>query len=386
MTDYEAAPFDDEILSAYLDDELAPDERVRVDERLAADPQARKLLGELKAVSRAMKELPAVTMDGDLSESVLRRAERSMLVSGERPSDGGPVETAWRLPFGRSKRSWFWAGAALAAGLLLMVHEGRDEPDEPLPNQVALGRRELSTERAPLAMRSVGELREKSVDLPVEAPSLPPATAAAEREIVADRLDASEPASGSVAATDGAQELSSAAVSVGDDLVVVHVNVKPAALQNRVFDALLLKNDIEVEKPVSDDKQATTSDDVDVVLVEADELQVFRCMDALEADDKNYLDIEVDEPFAAKQRARAATEPAELLQKYNRGVVPSRQKIAFAPNRDFYFESARGQSQIAGRLADKQEESPQGQDLLSRSGMNSGQATRMNTAATRRSQ
>ena len=81
--------FDDELLSAYLDDELTPEERARVEERMAADPRARQLLEELRAVSRAMKELPPATLGTDLRETVLRRAERAMLVSGERASARG---------------------------------------------------------------------------------------------------------------------------------------------------------------------------------------------------------------------------------------------------------------------------------------------------------
>ena len=101
MSDLEAANFDDELLSAYLDDELTPEERARVEERLAADPAARQLLDELRAVSRAMKDLPPATLGADLRETVLRRAERAMLVSGERASDFGELDWLTR----RSSRS-----------------------------------------------------------------------------------------------------------------------------------------------------------------------------------------------------------------------------------------------------------------------------------------
>src|SRR3972149_3134877 len=82
MTDFESHPeIDDELLSAYLDDELRPEERARVDARRAADPAARQMLDQLRAASQAMQSLPHETVGQDLRESILRRAEAAMLTS-----------------------------------------------------------------------------------------------------------------------------------------------------------------------------------------------------------------------------------------------------------------------------------------------------------------
>ncbi len=378
----ESLEFDDELLSAYLDDELAPEARAHVEARLAADSQARQLLEELKAVSRAVQGLPAATLDADLRESVLRRAERAMLVPGERVSASGPDEKAWRMPFGRSKRSWFWAGAALAAGLLLMVYDRAAEHDQNLPNEVALRGRDAVIERGPLVLRSVDEVREPSVGFADKVRSARPATVASESDALALREDASGTEGGSVVGTNAAAYKERDLNPAGDRLVVVHVNVNPEALRNRTFDAVLYNNDIEVERPerpVGFEAQAATSGDMDLVLVEAAPLQVFRCLDALEADRKNYLDIEVEDQSTSNHKSRAEAEPAESLQKYNRGVVPPRQKIAFVPNRDyyFYFESARGRVESDRTLTGKREEVLKAQDKLSRSGTASGRAKRM---------
>jgi len=115
MSEAEATDCDDELLSAYLDDELAPEARARVEERLAADPQARQLLDELRSVSRAMRDLPHTVLETDLRESVLRRAERAMLVSGDSAAANRLRDVLRKFPIGRSKRTWAWAGAALAA-------------------------------------------------------------------------------------------------------------------------------------------------------------------------------------------------------------------------------------------------------------------------------
>ncbi|MGE3239552.1 MAG: anti-sigma factor, partial [Pirellulales bacterium] len=98
--------FDDELLSAYLDGELTAEERARVEERLSVDPASRQLLDELRSVSQAMQGLPHAKLSGDLRESVLRRAERSMLVAKDATAAGRPGADGFSLPFGRSKRAW----------------------------------------------------------------------------------------------------------------------------------------------------------------------------------------------------------------------------------------------------------------------------------------
>lgn len=123
--------FDDELLSAYLDDELSPAERARVDERLAADPAARALMEQMRAVSLAVRRLPVEKLDVDLRESILARAEQAKQTDNakfarfpaESSSNVSPATTPEidrpRLSFGRTRRGWFWAGLAVAAAILM---------------------------------------------------------------------------------------------------------------------------------------------------------------------------------------------------------------------------------------------------------------------------
>src|SRR5262245_8966905 len=127
MSENENGNLDGELLSAYLDDELAPEERAHVESRLAADPAAQRLLDELRSVSQAVRDLPKEAHPGDLAATVLRRAERAMLTTEALASSaassiptGRLSELASKLPIGRSRRSWFWAGLTIAAGLIIM--------------------------------------------------------------------------------------------------------------------------------------------------------------------------------------------------------------------------------------------------------------------------
>jgi anti-sigma factor RsiW len=74
MSDFRPHPErGDELLSAYLDDDLSPEERVAVEARLAEDAQAREMLHQLRAVSQAVQGLPQEIVGHDLGESVLQR-------------------------------------------------------------------------------------------------------------------------------------------------------------------------------------------------------------------------------------------------------------------------------------------------------------------------
>jgi len=68
--------FDNERLSAYLDGELSPQERLSVEKLLASDPAARQLLDELRAQREMIRQLPRVSIPRDLSRSVVALAEQ----------------------------------------------------------------------------------------------------------------------------------------------------------------------------------------------------------------------------------------------------------------------------------------------------------------------
>jgi anti-sigma factor RsiW len=127
-----------ELLSAYLDGRLSPDERARVDDLLAAQPAARKLLEELRSVGAALKSLPRQKLGEDLSESVLEIAQRRKQAGSatepkpEKSADAAEREqkiTAEPTPVYstilrrlKNPRLWAWEIVIAVVAILLMVY------------------------------------------------------------------------------------------------------------------------------------------------------------------------------------------------------------------------------------------------------------------------
>lgn len=116
-------PFDDELLSAYVDGELTGAQLAQVEQRLADDSQARQLVEELRALSQEVQALPRETLGEDLRTTIMQRAERAMLLGSE---EEGSLRT--REP--GSPRRWMWAAMALAATLLLTAYLPNAEQEE----------------------------------------------------------------------------------------------------------------------------------------------------------------------------------------------------------------------------------------------------------------
>src|SRR4051812_22934855 len=123
----EKRELDDELISAYLDEELSGEERAVVERRLAADPAAQRLLHELRMVSQSVQGMPQENLGRDLSATIVELIEQERKPSPARAggSTGGKLP---RLPIFGSRRAWIWASLALAAGLLIMFVERGDEP------------------------------------------------------------------------------------------------------------------------------------------------------------------------------------------------------------------------------------------------------------------
>jgi hypothetical protein len=149
----------EQLLSAYLDDELSPDERAQVEKWLAEDVGYRKLRDEWLAARAAIQSLPRHRLDHDLSASVLRRAERVVLdggalgrsaaESGRHVSPSSQVRQ-W-FSRGRSWRMVAWPAAAIAAALLV-AFLGRQQGER----QVA-----LETPRGATSIRAAEELGDR---------------------------------------------------------------------------------------------------------------------------------------------------------------------------------------------------------------------------------
>ena len=163
------AEFDDELLSAYLDDELSAEERARVDERLAADPAAAQLLDELRAVSGAVRALPREKLSRDLRASVLAGLEG---VAAEDDAERHVV----RLPYAGDdrwagvRRGLVWSSLAIAATLLLMAVQPREKDGKPVakrdeePRRAVRSAEERPAFRAPAAEPSAADVADEATD------------------------------------------------------------------------------------------------------------------------------------------------------------------------------------------------------------------------------
>jgi anti-sigma factor RsiW len=138
--------FDDELLSAYLDDELSVAERADVERLLAERPEARRLLEELRTLRDDLRMLPLLQLGGDFGANVLRHAERELLrpaptngtVTPARTGSGGPAVDDQG---GRWRRPAAWSILAVAAAAVLMFFESRRGEER----QVALHRADESS-------------------------------------------------------------------------------------------------------------------------------------------------------------------------------------------------------------------------------------------------
>ncbi len=299
MNDPSQYEIDDELLSAYLDDELSAEERAVVESRLATDPLARQTLEHLRSVSQSVRDLPQESVGRDLRDSVLRRAEAARTdrdgVAGPGPSARMATNDA-SLPtisIGHTRRGWVWASLAVAAAVLIMVFQPGLEQDADLPN-VAQTKDESTADERQLAERdsALQAVNEPASPAAAREPSgaiasTPDASAPMPQDFAADR-DAIAPSttpddfgvygrpksnqfvrreSAAIpkAKSDVLTELYAAPSeasatpqsptepsSADGELVVVHVYAKRAALENKAFDQLLTKNGIALEPTVAD--------------------------------------------------------------------------------------------------------------------------------------
>jgi hypothetical protein len=170
-----------ELLSAYLDGELTAAERAAVEQVLAADPQARQWLDELRALSHTLRALPRHKLDEDLSRRVLEIAERRILTGSS--TDGAaatgavyssspgplasrvqPVKAVARPPVVPphshwrgmlSRRALFWSGLAVAIALVIRLTEPPSRP--PAPKDIAAApRREQPARSAQAEAKPTG--------------------------------------------------------------------------------------------------------------------------------------------------------------------------------------------------------------------------------------
>jgi hypothetical protein len=106
-------PFSEEILSAYIDDELSAPERAAVERWLDESPEAREKLEDFRNLSGLFAGLPQTEAPPEFSTNVLQLAERRMLLPESRPANSRQTLRRWAVAGGSS------IAAALFLGLML---------------------------------------------------------------------------------------------------------------------------------------------------------------------------------------------------------------------------------------------------------------------------
>lgn len=107
----------EDLVSAYLDDELEPEARTEVEAHLAASPERRAVLDDVRAARDAVRGLPAV----DLTPEAWR--EMLSVVAADEPA---PVAAPGRVAALRSRvrarpTGWAGLGAAVAAAAAVVA-------------------------------------------------------------------------------------------------------------------------------------------------------------------------------------------------------------------------------------------------------------------------
>jgi hypothetical protein len=179
--------------------------------------------------------------------------------------------------------------------------------------------------------------------------------------------------------------------NVDNNLLVVHLQVKPGALAGPAFDQMLARNSIAIEEspdqsaatplaaneteteaavkstpespaatnaPVpqagnlavdgrsrqldeASSKNASTAN-TDLVLVEAPKQLIESCLAEIQKDEQNYLGVAVDEQETVPKKADGADASKANWQQYSRGVVPQQQTLGRSANNDYVVQTEQG--------------------------------------------
>lgn len=118
--------FDDELLSAYVDDELTVEQRAQVEARLRTDPRAAQLVEELRLLSSAIKSLPRESLGRDLRASIQAEALKAKVDADARNVLPMIEHNRWA----GYRRGLIWSAITIAAALMLMVFQPEESGRE----------------------------------------------------------------------------------------------------------------------------------------------------------------------------------------------------------------------------------------------------------------
>ncbi len=133
-------PITDETLSAFLDGELAEDERKKVEVWLESSPDARQQLDDLKQIGSLVRSIPIPALPKDFHSAVMQRVQEASETTGSRPVNAAtptangsdlvagrarPAQTVKRLLSGLVSLTAVM-GLILAVGLLMQTQQRDD--------------------------------------------------------------------------------------------------------------------------------------------------------------------------------------------------------------------------------------------------------------------
>ncbi|MCA9229084.1 MAG: hypothetical protein KDA57_00420 [Planctomycetales bacterium] len=264
MTDTEQPEsFDDELLSAYVDGELDPQQSAFVEQRLRDDPGARQLVAELQELSASLRALPREQIGKSLRDAVLLRTEQE------------PVTLSSKPPRTSFARRWTWAALAVAATFFLIVFQ-------------------------PQAIQEDSELAEAE-------PQAGRAGSAAPMPSVASTEEAAAPMEEALAADDRALAAESERFVIADEaadaLCFVHLTYADKESGPQKFNEQLMVNGIDMEDKspafaasapppgALAGKAAPPAETPAVVLVEASPTQIEGLLEDFNADTRNWYAV-----------------------------------------------------------------------------------------------
>ena len=256
MSDLPFQP-DNELLSAYIDGQLSPDELRKVEAWLERDEAARAKVDELRGVSKLVQSLPKNTLPAEWATKLAQRLDSATAATGK-PEHNGQVASMPAIPIGRSARGWWYSGAAVAAAVAIVCFS--QFTTQQAENEVALKQpaagAEIATDDS-LASDSLDEAGAVPELRALDADTEPAADALyADESVVEGLADArARPAMPLEELGDAASEATASASAEPQstsNFLIVWADVPPSALREQQINRVLAENGIQVE-PRSED-------------------------------------------------------------------------------------------------------------------------------------
>ncbi|MEN6405120.1 MAG: zf-HC2 domain-containing protein [Thermoguttaceae bacterium] len=336
----------DELLSAYLDGELNDAERAEIERRLATDPAARRLLEQLRSVSRAVQSLPREPLGESLTRQVIEEAERRREES-DRPV---PSSRSWSERF-FNRRVIAWASLTLMVGAAIAIHErwqngGLVGGGKSIKEVARAGDSALSDQKpSALKPQRTGDYRPPTMQAaPAEKPvaevvrsesavRLKSAVSSEKRRSDLAESNVGAMKKGDAPRSGGENVPAKAADALRDNVLVIRCDVSSEAARSQAFDKLLVRNGIvsvqrqagqriqslgrslaEAESTKADSfgRRDEDAEGEEIVEVEATPSQIEATLAGLESrpDAFPFVVVGPVEATKAKQQAYGASEPS----------------------------------------------------------------------------